>query len=82
MNRKIEIKLNGIEDVKRMVNILSKFESEIDAVSGRYIIDAKSMMGIFSINLMMPFNLEIHSKNNEEIIKFNKEMEMFKNEVY
>lgn len=80
MDTNIEVKLSSVEDVKRFVNITSKFKSEIDAVSGRYIIDAKSILGMFSMNLILPFIVEIHSVDTEEILKFNKEMEVFKTE--
>ena len=78
MSTEIEIKLNGIEAVKEFVNITSKFTSEIDAISERYIVDSKSVLGMFSINLLQSFIVKIHSDNSEEIFKFNKEMEKFK----
>lgn len=67
----IVILLDSIEKVKSFVSITAKLESELDIVSGRYIIDAKSIMGIFSINLSKPIILRIHEEGEkaEEIIK-------------
>ncbi len=44
----VTISLNSIESVKSFVNSITKFDSDFDLVSGRYVIDAKSIMGIFS----------------------------------
>jgi phosphotransferase system HPr-like phosphotransfer protein len=43
------------------VNDITKFESDFDLVSGRYVIDAKSIMGIFSLDLSKPIDLNIHA---------------------
>lgn len=56
-----KILLNTIESVKDFVNIISKFDSPTDLVSGRYIVDAKSIMGIFSLDLSHPLELNIHA---------------------
>lgn len=61
--------INTIESVKDFVNIVSKFDAEIDLASGRYIIDAKSIMGIFSVDLSKPLDLCIHGDEAEEILK-------------
>ena len=55
-----KIFLNSISDVKEFVNIASAQVYDIDVVSGRYIIDAKSIMGIFSIDLAKPIDIEVH----------------------
>lgn len=54
---KVKINLNSIDRVKSFVNIISKFDNDFDLVSGRYVIDAKSIMGIFSLDLSQ--NLEL-----------------------
>ncbi len=65
----IRISLNSIDKVKSFVNDLTKFDADFDLVSGRYVIDAKSIMGIFSLDLSKPIDLNIHSENNaDEII--------------
>ena len=56
-----KILLNTIESVKYFVNIISKCDSPTDLVSGRYIVDAKSIMGIFSLDLSHPLELNIHA---------------------
>lgn len=68
--REIEISLDSINNVKNFVSITTKFDAEIDLISGRYIIDAKSIMGIFSIDLSKPIRLRIHEgkENVDDII--------------
>lgn len=57
----LKISLNSIDKVKAFVNEISKFDCDFDLVSGRYVIDAKSIMGIFSLDLSKPINLNIHA---------------------
>ena len=57
----VKISLNSIDKVKSFVNEISKFSNDFDLVSGRYVIDAKSIMGIFSLDLSKPINLNIHA---------------------
>lgn len=59
----VDISLNSIDKVKSFVNDISKFEYDFDLVSGRYVIDAKSIMGIFSLDLSKPITLNIHADN-------------------
>ena len=59
----VDISLNSIDKVKSFVNDISKFDSDFDLVSGRYVIDAKSIMGIFSLDLSKPITLNIHADN-------------------
>ena len=54
------ISLNSIDKVKSFVNSITKFDYDFDLVSGRYVIDAKSIMGIFSLDLSKPIELNIH----------------------
>ena len=58
----VQISLNSIDKVKSFVNDISKFDCDFDLVSGRYVIDAKSIMGIFSLDLSKPIDLNIHSE--------------------
>ena len=58
----VMISLNSIDKVKSFVNDLSKFNFDFDLVSGRYVIDAKSIMGIFSLDLSKPIELNIHAE--------------------
>lgn len=57
----VRISLNSIDKVKSFVNDLAKFDADFDLVSGRYVIDAKSIMGIFSLDLSKPIDLNIHA---------------------
>ena len=80
----VKISLNSIDKVKSFVNDITKFDYDFDLVSGRYVIDidvyynrvvidAKSIMGIFSLDLSKPIDLNIHADDNVEEI-----MEMLK----
>ncbi len=60
----VKINLNSIDAVKSFVNAVTKFDSDFDLVSGRYVIDAKSIMGIFSLDLSKPIDLNIHAADN------------------
>ena len=60
----VQISLNSIDKVKSFVNDITKFNNDFDLVSGRYVIDAKSIMGIFSLVLSKPINLNIHAEEN------------------
>ena len=59
-----QISLNSIDKVKSFVNDITKFDSDFDLVSGRYVIDAKSIMGIFSLDLSKDIDLNIHAEDN------------------
>lgn len=61
-----QILLSSINDVKNFVNTVSKYDCEIDLTSGRYVVDAKSIMGIFSLDLSKPIKLEIYDDNAGE----------------
>ena len=64
----VQISLNSINKVKSFVNDITKFDCDFDLVSGRYVIDAKSIMGIFSLDLSKPIDLNIHAESNVEEI--------------
>lgn len=68
------VSLNAINDVKEFVNKMTKYDFDIDLVSGRYAIDAKSIMGIFSLDLSKPIELHAHTEDasafKEDIKKF------------
>ncbi len=65
----VRISLNSIDKVKSFVNDLTKYDVDFDLVSGRYVIDAKSIMGIFSLDLSKPIDLNIHAEAGiEEIL--------------
>lgn len=77
MNKEKVILINTIDRVKRFTQKVSVLDAEVDIVSGRYIVDAKSIMGIFSLDILKPLTVIIHSEDEEEINKFNEIMEDF-----
>lgn len=64
----VKICLNSIEKVKSFVNTITRFDVDFDLVSGRYVIDAKSIMGIFSLDLSRPIDLSIHADEELDTI--------------
>ena len=66
--RTVQISLNSIDKVKSFVNDINKFDYDFDLVSGRYVIDAKSIMGIFSLDLSKPIDLNIHAEENVDTV--------------
>ena len=64
----VTISLQAINDVKEFVNIVMRFDFDVDLVSGRYAIDAKSIMGIFSLDLPKPIELHAHTDNAKEFL--------------
>ena len=63
------VKITTIDDVKNFVSTVMRFEYDIDLVSGRYAIDAKSIMGIFSIDLSKELKLIAHTNDATELAK-------------
>ncbi|MDK2801253.1 MAG: phosphocarrier protein HPr [Clostridiales bacterium] len=64
-----EIMLHSINDVKNFVNIVSKYDFDVDLASGRYVVDAKSIMGIFSLDLSKPIKVEVHSDDCDTFVE-------------
>ena len=64
----VQISLNSIGKVKSFVNTISQFDYDFDLISGRYVIDAKSIMGIFSLDLSKPIDLNIHAEDNLDAV--------------
>lgn len=65
----VKIRLTSIESVRDFVELVRQFEGDIDLSSGRYIVDAKSIMGIFSLDLMQPITLTAYSGNEDNCNK-------------
>ena len=61
MEKTVTIYLESINDIKKFVSIVSKYDGDFDLISGRYIVDAKSIMGIFSLDLSTPIQLKMSS---------------------
>jgi len=67
--KKFEILLSSTNDVKVFVNTVTKYDFDIDLTSGRYVVDAKSIMGIFSLDLSKPITLEVHNDDCDALIE-------------
>lgn len=66
----VKVSLNSIDKVKSFVNDISGFKADFDLVAGRYVIDAKSIMGIFSLDISKPIQLNIYAdKNVDQILE-------------
>ena len=66
----VQISLNSIDKVKSFVNTISQYDYDFDLISGRYVIDAKSIMGIFSLDLPKPIDLTIYTATNvDEVLE-------------
>ena len=72
------IKLNSIEKVKDFVNQVSTFECDVDVLYRRYILDAKSIMALLSVDLTEPLKVVIHTDDYDELKRFFDTMEDFK----
>lgn len=66
--KSVKININSIDKVKKFVNTLAKYDGDFDLVSGHYVIDAKSIMGIFSLDLSNDLELVIQEDDNQEAI--------------
>lgn len=67
----VEVLLNSIDKVKNFVSITAKFDAEMDLVNGRYTVDAKSILGIFSMDLAKPLIFRVYEgkENVSDILK-------------
>ena len=60
--------LSSINDVKDFVNTVSRYDFDVDLTSGSYVVVAKSIMGIFSLDLSKPIKVEVHSEDADKFI--------------
>ncbi|HAB00887.1 MAG TPA: serine kinase [Ruminococcaceae bacterium] len=67
--KELTIKFDTINDVKAFVNSVSKYDFEVDLVSGRYAVDAKSIMGIFSLDLSKEIQMKVYSDDCADFLK-------------
>ena len=65
----LNVSLGSINDVKNFVNIVGKYDFDIDLISDRYVVDAKSIMGIFSLDLTKPIGVQLHTEDADEIME-------------
>lgn len=71
--KSFKVMLSSIVDVKNFVNFVNGFDFDVDLVSGRYVVDAKSLMGIFSLDLSKPVIMRVYAENTEKLEKTLKE---------
>ena len=65
----VTVNINSIDKVKRFVNAITSFDNDFDLICDRYVIDAKSIMGIFSLDISKPIDLNVHTdKDTEDIM--------------
>lgn len=67
--KSFNIMLTSITEVKDFVNIVNKYNFDVDLTSGRYIVDAKSIMGIFSLDLNSPIKIDVHTDGDSPIFE-------------
>ena len=67
--KKTEIILAGIQDVRDFVNLVVLVDYEVDLAQGRYLIDAKSIMGIFSLDLLSPITVIAHTEYADDFFE-------------
>ncbi len=73
----VNIKLNDISKVKNFVNITSQFDGDFDLVSGKYIVDAKSIMGVFSLDLSKTIQLHINCEDEDVVNKYLRDIDKY-----
>ncbi len=65
----VQINLNSVDKVRAFVHSVNRFNAEFDLVCGRFVIDAKSIMGLFSLDLSKPIDLTIYNDDDTEILE-------------
>ena len=72
--KKVEIRLSLAENVKTFVNIVNRYEFDMDLRAGRHVVDAKSILGIFSLDLSKPITLEVDDERNTDEARMEQRM--------
>ena len=67
--KSVPIKLSFAEEVKAFVNTVNRYPYEVDLRAGRHVVDAKSILGIFSLDLSKPITLEIYNDECDDLLK-------------
>ena len=67
--KSVTIKLTQAEEVKEFVNTVNRYEYEMDLRAGRHVVDAKSILGIFSLDLSNPISLEVYSEQCDDLLR-------------
>ncbi len=66
--KSVPIKLSFAEEVKAFVNVVSRYPYDMDLRAGRHVVDAKSILGIFSLDLSKPISLEVYSDDCQDLV--------------
>ena len=77
MYKRVTILLNSVENVKEFLSIANSFKEDVDILSGRYMLDAKSIMGIFSLDLSKEVIVQIHTTDDNVYNNFIARIENF-----
>ncbi len=64
----LTVLLQSINDVKNFVRIVNDYDYDVDLISGRYVVDGKSIMGIFSLDLASPIEVHIHADGAADLV--------------
>ena len=67
--KSVTIKLTQAEEVKEFVNTVNRYEYEMDLRAGRHVVDAQSILGIFSLDLSKPISLEVYSEQCDDLLR-------------
>ena len=78
--KKMKIKLNTLNDANSFVKAVDKYDYDVDAICGRYVIDAKSIMGLLSLGLPKSVEIIIHTNNKNVISKFTEDISKWEEE--
>ncbi len=66
--KSVMIRLSLVENVNKFVNVVSRYPFEMDLRAGRHVVDAKSILGIFSLDLSRPITLDIYSDDCDKLM--------------
>ena len=67
--KSVMIRLSLVENVNKFVNVVSRYPFEMDLRAGRHVVDAKSILGIFSLDLSRPITLDIYSDDCDGLLE-------------
>ena len=67
--RSVPIKLSFAEEVKSFVNTVNRYPYEVDLRAGRHVVDAKSILGIFSLDLSKPVTMEVYADHCDDMME-------------
>lgn len=67
--KSVSIRLSYAEEVKTFVNTVNRYPYDVDLRAGRHVVDAKSILGIFSLDLSKPITLDIYSDECDDLVQ-------------